>query len=61
MVVLTVMELMRLTRIELCDLAAKITNALPDYPESSEGYANARLTLSNIRRVLFARRNGAIP
>jgi hypothetical protein len=61
MLVLTVMELMRLTRIELCDLAAKITNALPDYPERSEGYANARLTLSNIRRVLLARRNGAIP
>jgi len=55
MFVLTVMELMRLTRIELCDLAAKITNALPDYPESSEGYANARLTLRNIRNVLARR------
>lgn len=55
MVVLTVTELMRLTRIELCDLAAKITNALPDYPESSEGYANARLTLRNIRRILARR------
>jgi hypothetical protein len=55
MLVLTVMELMRLTRIELCDLAAKITNALPDYPETSEGYANARLTLRNIRKVLARR------
>ena len=59
--VLTITELMRLTRIELCDLAAKITNALPDYPETSQAYANARLTLSNIRQVLVARRNGAIP
>lgn len=55
MMVLSVMELMRLTRIELCDLAAKITNRLPDYPETSEAYANARLTLRNIRRVLARR------
>jgi hypothetical protein len=55
MLALTVTELMRLTRIELCDLAAKITNALPDYPESSEGYANARLTLRNIRTTLARR------
>jgi hypothetical protein len=55
MMVLSAIELMRLTRIELCDLAAKITNALPDYPESSEGYVNARLTLRNIRRVLARR------
>jgi hypothetical protein len=46
---------MRLTRIELCDLAAKITNRLPDYPETSQAYANARETLRNIRRVLARR------
>ena len=50
--VLTILELMQMTRIELCDLAAKITNRLPDYPESSQAYANARETLRNIRRVL---------
>jgi hypothetical protein len=55
MMVLSVIELMRLTRIELCDLAARITNALPDYPATSESYANARLTLRNIRRVLARR------
>ena len=56
--VLTLPELLRLTRIELCDLAARITNALPDYPETSDGYANARLNLRNIRRLL-ARRDPA--
>ncbi|MET3910147.1 hypothetical protein FXB40_28370 [Bradyrhizobium rifense] len=51
MVVSTIMELMRLTRIELCDLAVKITNRLPDYPETSQAYVTARETLSNIRRI----------
>jgi hypothetical protein len=46
MKVLTLIELMRMTRIELTDLAARITNALPDYPESSEDYANARIFIS---------------
>ena len=52
MVVYTIVELMRLTRIELCDLAAKITNTLPEYPETSLAYANARETLRNIRHLL---------
>ena len=56
--VLTLIELMRMTRIELCDLAARITNALPDYDETSSEYANARIVLNNIRRVL-ARRDAA--
>ena len=60
MMVLTITELMRLTRIELCDLAARITNRLPDYPEASQAYANARETLRNIRHVLMQRR-GAVP
>jgi hypothetical protein len=55
MVVYTIIELMRLTRIELCDLAATITNRLPDYPETSQAYANARETLRNIRRILGRR------
>ena len=50
--VLPLTELLQMTRIELCDLAARITNRLPDYPETSEAYANARINLRNIRRVL---------
>jgi hypothetical protein len=55
MQVLTLFELMRLSKIELCDLAAKITNALPDYPEGSPEAENARLNLRNIRFVLARR------
>jgi len=50
--VLTLTELMRLTRIELCDLLARITAALPDFPEGSAECSNALLNLGNIRRVL---------
>lgn len=53
--VLTVTELMRLTRIELCDLAAKITNAWPDFCEGSVAQENAFINLRNIRRVLALR------
>jgi hypothetical protein len=53
--VLTILELMQMTRIELCDLAARITNALPDYPERSEAFANARINLRNIRQLLSQR------
>jgi hypothetical protein len=52
MMVLTIVELMRLARIELCDFAAKITNELPDYPETSLRYANAGETLRNMRHIL---------
>ena len=47
--VLTLTELMRITRTELCDLAARITNALPGLPVASSGYANARINLRNMR------------
>lgn len=50
--VLTITELMRLTRIELCDLASRITNAWPEYPEGSEAQQNARINLHNIRHIL---------
>jgi hypothetical protein len=53
--VLTLTELMRLTRIELCDLLHRITNALPEFPEGSAERANALLNLGNIRRVLARR------
>jgi hypothetical protein len=50
--VLTITELLRLTRIELCDLAARITNAWPDYPKGPEAQQNALTNLRNIRRIL---------
>lgn len=53
--VLTILELLQMTRIELCDLAARITNTLPSYPEASDEYAAARINLRNIRRVLARR------
>ena len=51
--VLTIIELLRLTRIELTDLLARITNALPDLPEGSVERKNALINLSNIRSVLM--------
>jgi hypothetical protein len=53
--VLTLTELMRLTRIELCNLLTQIMTALPDFPEGSLERANALLNLGNIRRVLARR------
>lgn len=53
--VLTITELLRLTRIELCDLAARITNAWPEYLEGSEAQQNALTNLRNIRRILARR------
>jgi hypothetical protein len=51
---------MRLTQIELCDLAARIAKTLSDYPEGSDGRAKALLNLRNIRREL-ARRDALSP
>jgi hypothetical protein len=53
---LTITELMRLSKIELCDLAARITNTFPDLPEGSPERAAAVMNLRNIRTML-ARRN----
>jgi hypothetical protein len=53
--VLTITELMRLTRIELCQLAARIANELPSFPEGSVERANAAANLRNIRFVLARR------
>jgi hypothetical protein len=53
--VLTINELLRLTRQELCDLAARITATLPDFPEGSVERANALVNLRNIRWVLARR------
>ncbi len=50
---ISIFELMRLTRIELTDLLIRITNALPDLPEGSIERQNALISLSNIRWVLM--------
>ena len=53
--VMTLAELMRLSRIELCDLLAWITNELPKFLEGSPERFNALINLHNIRRVLARR------
>jgi hypothetical protein len=53
--VLTLTELMRLTRTELCALAAQVTNALADYPEGSTEREAAQTNLRNIRWALARR------
>jgi hypothetical protein len=58
--VLTIIELMRLTRIELTDLLIRITNALPDLPEGSVERQNAVIKLSNIRWAADAARSDAV-
>ena len=52
MQVLTLSELMRLTRTELCGLESRITNALLDDPEGSAERTIAERNHRNIRRVL---------
>jgi len=50
--VLSIRELMRMTRVQLIDLLVRITNALPDMPEGSENRQIALMNLHNIRIVL---------
>jgi hypothetical protein len=53
--VLTLTELMRLTRIELCSLLTQITNELWTFREGSPERDNAFTNLRNIRWVLARR------
>ena len=53
--VLTLAELMRLTRKELCALHARITSELPNLPERSVERANAHINLCAIRHLLARR------
>jgi hypothetical protein len=53
--VLPLHELMHLTRIELCNLAARITSAWPDLPDGSEAQANTLINLRLIRLALARR------
>ena len=55
MQVLTIRELMRMTRVELCNLAQQITSELPTFPDDSPERATALTTLRNIRYVLARR------
>jgi len=52
---MTINELLHLTRRELCDLAARITADLRHYPEGSVEHGNALTNLRNIRWVLARR------
>jgi hypothetical protein len=54
--VLTLAELMRLTRTELCALLTRIMNDLADLPEGSVERANPHVNLVTIR-CLLARRD----
>lgn len=49
---LTITELMKRTRSELCGLADRVTILLPNYPEGSPGRTTALRNLRNIRRVI---------
>ena len=53
--VLAINELLRLTRKELCDLAAHITAALAHYPAGSAEHTIALTNLRNIRWALARR------
>jgi hypothetical protein len=53
--VLTICELMRLTRKELCDLFTWITGILPTLSEGSAERQTALTNLRNIRYVLTRR------
>jgi hypothetical protein len=53
--VLTIGELMRMSKIELCDRLAKIANVLPDFPDGSPERAAAHINLRRIRLVLARR------
>ena len=53
--VLTLTELMRLTRIELCGLFTQITNELAQFPEGSPDRTTVLTHLANIRAALARR------
>ena len=53
--VLTINELLRLTRTELCGLVNRIASELPKFPEGSPERASALTSLRNIRHVLARR------
>jgi hypothetical protein len=52
MQVLTIIELLRLTKIELSNLAAQVANDTPTFTPGSRALCNALTSLRNIRHVL---------
>jgi hypothetical protein len=57
----TVTELMHLTCLELCHLACRISETLPDLESGTVERVNALTTLINIRRVMALRKSGPRP
>lgn len=55
MKVLSLIELLQLSRVELCDKLAQLTNAYPDLPEGSADRFVAQSNLRVIRRALALR------
>ena len=55
MLLLTITELMHLTRDELCDLADRIAQTLPELDAGTLARSNALASLDNIRRVMVLR------
>lgn len=53
--VLTIFELMRMSKIELCDRLARITNVMPEFPEGSLARTAAEINLRRIRSTLARR------
>ena len=53
--VLTINELLRMTRKELCELAAHIAAELPTYREGSDARTAAVINLRNVRWALARR------
>jgi hypothetical protein len=53
--VLTLNELMRLTRMQLCDLMVQMVNVLRTYPEGSLEHEAAITNMRNIVRILANR------
>ena len=53
--VLSLNELLRLTRLERCDLLVQMTNVLRIYPEGSNEHQSALTNIRNIVRVLVGR------
>jgi hypothetical protein len=51
----TISELMHLTRDELCNLAAKIEQSLPEFEAGTVKRLDALTSLDNIRRVMACR------
>ena len=55
MKLMSLIELLRLSRVELCDELARLTNTLPDFPEGSAEDHVIRHNLRVIRRALAQR------